>query len=84
MKLEAEGVDAEGNQDETDSACDPMFEVGHLKESVDQSESQPADLETYLGHSQITKLLPKILDCVQSNEGSREKSNPFDTWGKGQ
>lgn len=34
---------------------------------------------TYLGHLQITKLVPEILDGVQAKEGSTEHTDPLDT-----
>jgi hypothetical protein len=34
---------------------------------------------TYLGHLEVTKLVPQILDGVQTNESSSEHTNPLDT-----
>lgn len=47
--------------------------------SITHSSINPFKSTTYLGHLQVTKLVPKILNRVDTNKRSTEHTNPLNT-----
>ena len=81
VQLERHGVDAEGDYDETKTSRQPVSKINSLSKGqlVNRDlDCGTANRFTNLGHLQVPKLIPEILDRIQADESSGTKqTNPF-------
>lgn len=77
MEYEGEGVDKQGDDDQaTDSGNNMTCEFNLQRSALFEWGS--CEL-AYLGHLDLAKLVPQILNGVQADERSDQESNPFNT-----
>jgi hypothetical protein len=80
-KVESEGeqVDQERNDDETDNSGEKMGCQSRLSYLLVRSRHEWLEGKTNQGHLGVTKLVPEILNGVETNESGDEKTNKLDT-----
>jgi hypothetical protein len=80
VDVEREKVDNERNHNETDdSESQVCGKLNLWNPLASQTRIELCMSTAYLGHLQVTKLVPKILNRVDTNKRSTEHANPLDT-----
>lgn len=80
MHVEREHVDDHGNDDQADNAeAEVSCELSLENPMSVKSLYCHLALVTYLGHLEVAKLVPQILDGVQTNQSGSKHTDPLDT-----
>lgn len=80
MHVEGEHVDDHGDDDQADDAeANVSSELSLLKIMSADQPFRNQNVATYLGHSEVTELVPQVLNCVKTNQSSSEHTDPLDT-----